>query len=150
MSPESGKRLSRTVGDETVDLSVVRRGYADARERFHAARMGDDPVAAFLPLFEALNWAASIDEGLGYPDYPEIRGMRFARNRVHHQWADALYVATGASFPLTFPATFFEWCWRKGLPEGGNRRDEPAYLEHLAGKPARHALDRVADFLAST
>jgi hypothetical protein len=74
----------------TADISALLRGCAQALARFHDARLGRDSVAAFIPLFEALNWAASIDEGLGYLDHAELQGSRFARNRVHHQWADAL------------------------------------------------------------
>jgi hypothetical protein len=51
--------------------------------------------ATFVPLFEALNWAASID--LYYDKVLEaplgnatLRGVRFARNRAHHDWALAL------------------------------------------------------------
>ena len=34
--------------------------------RFHAARLGTDEGEAFIPLFEALNWAASLDERLDF------------------------------------------------------------------------------------
>jgi hypothetical protein len=77
-----------------LDVTVTHRetlllGYEQAVARFHAARLARDPAAAFIPLFEALNWAASIDESLGYLDHGELQGLRFTRNRVHHQWADA-------------------------------------------------------------
>jgi hypothetical protein len=84
--------------DPVVDQAVLLRGYQQAVARFDESRLGHDATVAFLPLFEALNWAASIDERLRYPDYPELRGLRFARNRVHHQWAEALYVDVGAPF----------------------------------------------------
>jgi hypothetical protein len=134
------------VSEPVVNLSTLLCGYREALERFHAARLGQDPATAYLPLFGALNWVASIDEGLRYPDHRDLRGLRFARHRVHHQWADALYVREGAAFPATFPMAFFEWRWRRELPAGRNNRDKPAYLQHLADQPARLTLDAVADF----
>ena len=97
----------------TVGLDTMREGYRQALERFHAARLGSDASTAFMPLFEALSWVASLDERLDYPDLGELRGLRFARNRVHHQWADALWLDdAGAQFPVSFPMAFFEWRWQ--------------------------------------
>ena len=107
------------MSDGIVDRPVLLRGYREGLGRFHEARIGTDTVDAYLPLFEALNWAASLDEHLDYPDHPELRGMRFARNRVHHQWAEALYVTEGAAYPRAYPRVFFEWRWRMDLPEAG-------------------------------
>jgi hypothetical protein len=35
-------------------------------------------------------------------------GIRFVRNRVHHHWADAIYLnqTGGLTFPMTFPVLF--------------------------------------------
>jgi hypothetical protein len=127
-------------------------GYDRATARFHDARMGTDPAEAFIPLFESLNWAASIDERLGYPDRPELRGLRFARNRVHHQYADALWLdRRGAALPIALDpgSPFFEWRWKQTLPEGRHRRDGDAYAAYLAGHPARFTLDSVWAYLTA-
>ena len=75
-----------------VAVGVMIDGCLAALERLLTTTKDPDarPDETFVPLFEALNWAASIDlrnEELGTPigDEP-LRGMRFARNRVHHQW----------------------------------------------------------------
>lgn len=82
-----------------------------------------------------------------------MAGVRFARNRVHHQWSDALRLDdSGFTFPRTFPLVFFEWHWRDlgDLPPG-NRRDpdgESAYGDRLAGSPARLTLARLGGAFA--
>lgn len=128
----------------------MRQGYHQARERFHEARLGTDATAAFIPLFEALNWATSIDEKLGFQPVPELRGLRFARHRVHHQWADALWLdEAGLELPTTLPAAFLEWRWRNPaeLPSGRENRGEEDYREHLAGQATRNTLDAVWEFV---
>jgi len=67
-------------------------------------RQGDaGEKETFIPLFGALNWAASIDIYFfenGSPIGDDLlTGVRFARNRVHHQWALALarYDSPGGS-----------------------------------------------------
>jgi hypothetical protein len=133
----------------TIPIGNLVAGFLAARERFETARLGRDPVRPFHPLFEALAWAVTLDERLGYPDDPQLRGLRYARNAVHHQWADALELDdSGAAFPITFPMVFFEWRWTRELPPPKQKRDEPFYREHLAGHPARHALGAVAAHLA--
>jgi hypothetical protein len=38
-----------------------------------------------------------------------MRGVRFARNSVHHQWSDALELDTsGRRYPRTYPLVYFE------------------------------------------
>jgi hypothetical protein len=125
-------------------------GYDRATARFQEACFGTSPVDAFIPLFEALNWAASIDERMGFPALPELRGLRFARNRVHHQYADALWLdESGAQLPTPLPAAFFEWRWRSQLPPGRNSNGEEDYRNRLADVPARLTLDRVWAYLTA-
>lgn len=121
-------------------------GYSGAVARFESVRHGTDGAATYVPLFEALNWAASIDEQLGYLNVPELQGLRHARNCVHHQWADALELdTTGLVLPTTLPTRFLEWRWREQLPAGKSNRHEKAYRDALAGEPARFTLDAVAE-----
>lgn len=122
----------------------------------------DDPGDAFVPLFEALNWAVALDQrtvahfapdgkSVGY-DWPArighgaivMPGVRFVRNSVHHQWSDALQLRGGA-----FP----EWAWRTAdeLPPldiklSAKRQliydeNKRTYRDHMEGRPARVALD---------
>jgi hypothetical protein len=168
MDDFSGKR---------VRVRLLTYGYAQAYERFEVAEGENDPNAAFFALFEALNWAHAIDDliaktwsprgkVLGYDwrndaairgDGEELSnimsGLRYVRNRVHHQWADALVtdrVSGGLTFPLTFHATFgavSAWVWRSAdhLPTPSNVTKEApgrdAYTTALAGRKPDQALE---------
>jgi hypothetical protein len=141
-------------------------GYRRALARFDATREArEEPEEMFIPLFEALNWAAAIVD----PNSPlralitdnTVRALRFARNRVHHQWADALdprdvpYApglitrASGRGPRIVAPPTVVEWFWKplnqlpKPPPNRSDRRGQAAYGAHLAGEPARDALHRL-------
>jgi hypothetical protein len=150
-------------------FAAMFEGYAQATSRFHEAVKTRDATAAFIPLFEALNWAVALDDRaakhwvpdgkpLGFTwrervrDAEVMRGIRFVRNSVHHQWSDALVLdERGMSFPMTFPLVFFEWRWRTAddLPEPENgRRDDAGkevYRGMLEGKPARTTLETLAN-----
>jgi hypothetical protein len=145
-------------------------GYDQSLTRLETAVKGKDPAPAFIALFEALNWAVALDDRAGEHMAPEgkplgfgwrdrvrgahlMRAVRFARNSVHHQWSDALALDEGGlTFPMTFPAVFFEWRWcaLDRLPtrpsikgEAGKLRqaeEEAEYAEHLEGKTARTTL----------
>ena len=139
-------------------------GYREALARFRAASERNDrsPEEIFKPLFEALNWAASAEEGLrvrmgedtsGAP----VRGLRFARNRVHHQWVDAIQVkeipVEASAGPLTISGLTFDWFWKPvtNLP-AADRKDadgEAAYVSHLAERPVRETLFAVEAFFAA-
>lgn len=129
-------------GPDLVSLRTQTRGYQLAVDRFKQAAAGLDAVAAYAPLFEALSWAASIDLRLGKlwipdgkplkEDWPSriqgaeaVFGLRFARNTVHHDWADALRLDIGGRrYPRRYPLRYFEWVWRDvdELPNEGRRR----------------------------
>jgi len=147
-------------------FAAMFEGYAHAVGRFHEAAKTRDPTAAFIPLFEALDWAVSLDEraakhwtpageSLGWAWRDKVRGaevmrgVRFVRNSVHHDWTDALELDEehGRTFPMTFPVVFFEWRWRPAseLPEA-DRKDangEEVYRESLEGQPARLTLEAI-------
>ena len=143
------------------------KGYVDALSRFEAASKTHDPVATYVPLFEALNWAVALDDRTAAHFVPDGRavglrwreripngefmgGVRFARNSVHHQWSDALRVDIGGrQYPKAYPAAYFEWVWRSAadLP-APNRQpraaDKRTYIEHMEGRAARIILDVLA------
>lgn len=151
-------------------FAAMFEGYTAATSRFHAAAKTRDATAAFIPLFEALNWAVALDDraakhwtprgeklGLGWREWVRdaeiMAGVRFLRNSVHHQWSDALVLdERGMTFPMTFPAVFFEWRWCAAsdlpAPEAGHRRDvsgEEVYQRLLEGRPARLTLETLAE-----
>lgn len=142
-------------------------GYRAAAKRYHAGRLTQDFAATYHPLFEALNWAVALDQQAGARWSPrggplgskwrdEIVGgdhvdaVRFARNRAHHQWADALVLSEGFAFPITFPLVTHEWAWRPStdLPKGKNDSGRLAYDRLLANRPARFSLQQLDETYA--
>jgi hypothetical protein len=128
-------------------------GFVQAFARFEERRMLRDAEDAFHSLFECLAWAASLDERLGYPTAcPELRGLRFARHRVHHQWADALRFEEGAdlSSPLVFPIVFFDYLWRdiNELPPGRPSDPTPPFTRAIS--PVDRRTSRLASRSASS
>lgn len=134
-------------------------GYLRALGRFRdAVGLRGEPIETFLPLFEALNWAASVIEYLRDADSArrtrEMKGVRYVRNRVHHDWALAL-VARDFPGPPTVTVggrgreggLIFDWFWKPldNLPRAERRDDEgkSAYVELLAAKQARAALEAI-------
>jgi hypothetical protein len=156
--------------DNIQTFAAMFTGYDQALSRLGDAVKVKEPTPAFVALFEALNWAVSLDERAGEHWAPEgevlgfgwrerVRGahlmqaVRFVRNSIHHQWSDALELdESGRAFPKTFPVVFFEWRWRalSDLPPGRVQKsekikprqaaEEAAYQETLEGKPARTTL----------
>jgi hypothetical protein len=70
-----------------------------------------------------------------------MSGLRYVRNRVHHQWADAMVTDNGLI--VTFPVTFSSRIWRSGddLPTPANARKEAegkaAYVRTSPGSQSR-------------
>jgi hypothetical protein len=144
--------------EDVVAYQTMLDGYSDAIGRFDAAAQNGDPRLSVIALFESLNWAAALDERIAKqwaPDgkllswnwrdklSPEARGVldgvRFVRNRVHHDWSDAI-IAGGRS-----PDGFVAWIWRgagdlpAGQPDSHGR--DAAYSKHLDGRPVQVCLD---------
>lgn len=115
----------------TVKFETLLNGYTAAHGRFEKARRTQDAEATFHPLFETLNWAVVMDDHIAHHWKPKgellkyrwrdylkdeeqaaVKGIRFARNRVHHQWADALRLSKGGfQSPIVFPMVSHEWAW---------------------------------------
>jgi hypothetical protein len=70
---------------------IVRR-YGEAHDRFRAAwQQPDLPEVLFIPLFEALNWTALLEEAQRPHTDQLLQAIRFARNNaLVHDWADAV------------------------------------------------------------
>jgi hypothetical protein len=142
-----------------ADFDWLVKGYRRALARFAASADSRDPEERFIPLFEALNWIASIldvqrKRGSAIND-ETARALGFARNRVHHQWADALeprdlpnarIVSAASGSRIVTPPTRLDWFWKPEhqLPEVPPRfldeQGEAAYSDVLAGHPASLAL----------
>jgi hypothetical protein len=120
-------------------------------------------METFIPLFETLDWivAAKVESGLkGRDEWELARAIRFARNRVNHQWANALSLqdkpfpsvktnlASGSR--INYPPVVKMWCWRAvaELPPEDARHPDPEgaelYGDRLAGQLALEALDMIA------
>lgn len=172
---------------DAVDIAVFFLGYVGACSRFqgggepiHAvfervirsespewfvqgptiAEMG--PVAAadsFMPLFEALNWATSLEQYIRaswpselsaserwYDSIPygsTVRAVQFIRHCVHHDWAQALALS-GGDGDLPARVACWMWIWREQLPSGRpDAAGERLYQDELAGKPVIGALGRL-------
>jgi hypothetical protein len=137
-------------------------GFARACDRFQSAQDSGDTEATIHALFEALNWAHAIDdeialtwsprgkvEGYSWRSDPAVGvgehlasvmdGLRYVRNRVHHQCADALNTRHGTCV------------WRPigELPTPSKGREDPrgraAYAALLAGHPAEEALATMSE-----
>jgi hypothetical protein len=151
--------------ENIVTFTAMFDGYSGALARFEIAAKQQDGAAAYVPLFEALNWAVVLDDRTAAHFEPEgkplgfawrdrvagadlMRGVRFARNSIHHDWSDALRLDTGGMrFPMTFPVVFFEWTWCRAadLAKRGkaDAEGEAVYGEALEGQPVRHTLTQL-------
>ncbi len=152
-----------------VTFRVLLAGYEQAVGRFEQLSRTRDARQVFGPLFEALNWVVALDDQARMHYAPEgkpldwawrsrvvggdfVSAVRCARNRVHHQWADALTISEGFSAPLVAPLVAHEWRWRRlgDLPQADHPKGRAAaraldeaeadYERLLAGHPARVVL----------
>jgi hypothetical protein len=84
-----------------------------------------------------------------------LDGLRHARNRLGHQLADAIRSnGGGITFPATFPMGFYEleWVSRAQIDSHGGRPGKDAgdaYEKSLAGRPVRHFITEVSEWLFS-
>ncbi|HEY5852609.1 MAG TPA: hypothetical protein VIW24_00805 [Aldersonia sp.] len=163
----------RPYDEPIITFRVLLRGYCEAVERFHASAQ-TEPIPGILALFEALNWAVTLDDRVAKhwapagtqrvePDgniKPAIpgkkwlerwcgdqtvtRAIRFARNRVHYQWAEALE-------PDSTDPPQVEWSWRSTVdlppapPDRPDRDGGNAYDTLLAGHPVASTLASIQD-----
>lgn len=153
-----------TGGGEPIHTWWERLARSDAPSEWLAngpsiGEAGPNAVAeSFVPLFEALNWATSLDERI-HKDWPfansrrwyesvawgaTVPAVRFARHRVHHQWSQAFTLDDEdyRDFPVRMAP--WVWVWKPELPPAPrNHRDEGGerlYRERLAGEVVNGAL----------
>jgi hypothetical protein len=119
------------------------RGYVAAVERFReqAALKSDSAREVYPSLFEALNWAHSLWDTwfrLVEPQDRHLDGLRYVRNRCHHQLAAAIYPD---------PAAPGGWRWYgtahlppEDVGRGHGREGAKNYSELLEQRPvSRHS-----------
>jgi hypothetical protein len=160
--------------ENIVTFSHLLSGYEAACARFWEAAEDSEQNRGFHALFEALNWAVALDERtaahwapegtpLGwewrdrFADGPLMRGVRYARNSIHHQWSDALvwkplaevmpegFDARPDAFGFPKPtAEGLGWVWRNAADLPAPTRPDPVgeatYRERMAGRPASLTL----------
>lgn len=114
----------------------------------------------YASLFESLNWAVALDDRLqrewfGDDWASEIEGgemaraIRYARNCVHHDWAEA-FESLDDDGELFQPWENVVWLqWRETLPkERPDRTGEAAYAEYLAGESVGDTLLKINQTMA--
>lgn len=136
----------------TVSTQTLLAGFNQAYGRYKVAKNEKDSQKVFFPLFETLNWAVSIifrlvKDDSKFSEEPLLKAIKYIRNRVHHQWTDALILSTkGMALPAELPAAFHEWLWKSldkvPKPDKGfaDPTGEKSYKKLLEGKPARQTL----------
>lgn len=146
-------------GDGVSTVNLMLTGLRNAVRRLEIADSDQNADELFIAVFEASNWAVSLDDRIGMSWRPRggdtplkaawhaevpgghlIAATRFVRNRIHHQWADALRAdSSGRRYPKNYPMTYHEWVWRDAeqLPAGKNDQGIDEYVEHLQSRPAR-------------
>lgn len=140
--------------------SAMFDGFAGASRRFLEGP--GDASSAYVALYEALNWAVALDARTaelwaprGVDDMPGwrwreeirgaevLRGIRFARNAMHHDWAEVLELSGGKFSPRPRTGSGV-WIWRplSDLPPRGrdDKEGEAVYGAELEGRLVRSTL----------
>jgi hypothetical protein len=135
----------------TPDSWLV-RGYAEAVARFRErSEIGSgSALDVYPPLFEALNWAHSLWDTwfrLVEPQDRHLDGLRYVRDRCHHELASAIYPDAAA------PGG---WRWHaiRHLPRedpgrGHDREAANNYRELLEQRPVLETLEMVEQHFRS-
>lgn len=160
-----------------VTVGHLLGGFEQACHRLWAATARGDETRAFFGLFEGLNWAVALDQRVGDHWAPEgtplswswrervqgaevMRGVRWVRNSVHHQWSDAIYEREDGQFDLEDfdprpdvfgsgqpDAASLRWAWRPAAELPPSERPDPegeaVYREAMAGRSAALTLYRL-------
>ena len=150
-----------------VPAGLLFTGLENAYNRLLSAAGHDE---AFHAVFEALNWLVSLDDRFradtgdqadwldvatkdGRPHGPAagsvaLKALRYARNSVHHRWADAVYWTEGAEFPIRLQPgqRFGEWRWKPNIPPP-DRPKGNEYNQTMAGRSVRLSIEHVAAVL---
>ncbi|SRR5260221_13238953 len=151
-----------------ISLNDLLEGFRQSYDRTKDAKNTRDGRAVFLALFETLNWIVSIDDRLRIeqgnnwfrqvgPQGQVVRALRYARSRVHHNWADIIYMTEGATIPVEIPFGFHEWRWKtvQNLPAESNswiarnRTIRHLYQQLLEDQPVRDSLRQIDELFSN-
>jgi|GEM_PF-6299250 len=159
-------RIWQANGTPVDELSLADYFFREQQRLFGASRRTDDGFNVLQDACHAILWACALDEALarvygapyeafrtGHEAARVIDGVRYARNRVAHQFQVVLEVTSGASFPAELPIVFFEYRWRPSadLPEpdrAGQDGRRASYDAMVAGVPAYRTLRVLEAFFA--
>lgn len=146
-----------------VSNEMLIEGFRRSYARTRAAKNTRDGIEVFYALLETLNWIFCIDDKLRrgnsnwFHKFGEegnfVIALRYARNRVQHQWADITTMTEGFAIPAELPMAFHEWIWKPldeiPLPTSRFRDDmgQQFYIELLQGKPVRYSLQKFNSFI---
>jgi hypothetical protein len=139
---------------EVAQYEWLLEGYRRSLGRFRDVAYEDVPPGeTFIPLFEALNWAATIaDRGFGQkPDL--LRALEYARNAVHHDWLQALLLTPRRYGEGGYGEGYFGgsvWRWKPSeqlAPDRADRDREPLYRTLLADRSALDTLRALEELL---
>lgn len=175
--------VGRFVGDEgTVSLAdalrvgTEHRNYSDLDEALKAAYQERGPadwdldeqlatIERYFALFEALNWAVSLDDRLSR-DWPFeeisfgkywcddfvggglIRGLRHARNAVHHDWSLALDIDPIES-PFHLRLDLLGLVWSSERLSDRDDDSAAAYNTNLGDRVVGDTLFEISELLAA-
>lgn len=134
---------------EQLPFTVFMQGFSAASDRFVSASQSRSRDETFPPLFEALNWAAAVDLRITdrwnadspracfwpscYTHGDVLLGMRYVRNRVHHQWADAFDVSLSGVAMQAEGGFVWRWLPAEHLPPGRDNAFRDQYQRCVAG-----------------
>jgi hypothetical protein len=126
-------------------------GFGRSLERFRDVAYEDPaPVETYIPLFETLNWAASIADRIGKGNKPELlRAIEYARNAVHHEWIRAFEFTPrrygeGGYGEGPFGGSIWRWKPSEHVEiRKGDADRRPLYESLLADRPALDTLRRL-------
>jgi hypothetical protein len=177
------RAVGRFVGDEgTIDLADALRVGAENKDHpdpdgaLKAAYKETGPadwdlddqlatIERYFALFEALNWAVSLDDRLSR-DWPFeeiafgkywcddfaggglIRGLRHARNAVHHDWSLALDIDPIES-PFHLRLDLLGLAWSSERLSDRDDDSVAAYDANLGGRVVGDTLFEISELLAA-
>jgi hypothetical protein len=162
---------------ELSSVSMAHRFFLEEVEAFHRTAAQIDTVEALKPVAHAVLWAWTLDDVLtresrdqlpsspkGHTPYEVareatedgrcMRGVRYLRNRLAHQFVDVLDTRGGAALPMRLPAPLHEFIWLPvtELPPADVYRGQSdlrdVYAAELASQPVRFTFDRLTSFFS--
>lgn len=141
---------------DQAEIDLARAAFVAAHNRFGLAHASGSHAQWYAALGETLWWVFAIDEHYRHRNQHRyevfrdaddngrvIAGLRLARNRVGHELSALLVDPRSSGSGVSLDQ--LRWKTLEALPPAGDRErpgQRAAYVELLAGEPARYALRR--------